>query len=150
MNDSYIIHPIGIIRTSHLGDKHPPIQPAVDESSIGVIEIYAEYRAGLSDLEGFERIWILFWMDRAKPYEMKVVPYRDVVFRGLFATRAPSRPNPIGISPVRLLEIDVEAGRLKVAGADMLDRTPILDIKPYSPEFDAFPTAKAGWLMMSN
>ncbi len=146
MKSEIVLYSIGVIRTPHREDAPVPIQPALAKGSEGIIEIFPEYREGLNDLEGFDRIWVLFWMNRAKPYKLKVVPYRDIVPRGLFATRAPSRPNPIGISPVRLLKVDVEAGRLKVAETDILDGTPIIDIKPYSPEFDSHPDAKAGWL----
>jgi len=85
-------------------------------------------------------------MERAKPWELKVIPYRDTVPRGIFATRAPSRPNPIGLSALKLLAVDIEAGRLQVADVDIFDGTPIIDIKPYVPEFDSYPEAKAGWL----
>ena len=145
-NDTITIHPIGIIHTEHKLEHGAPIQPAVAKKSLGEVIIFPEYREGLADLEGFERIWILFWCDRAKPFRLRVIPYRDVVKRGLFATRSPSRPNPIGISPVKLLSVNIEEGILKIECADMLDETPLLDIKPYSPEFDSHASAKAGWL----
>ena len=144
--DRLVLFPIGIIRTPHTGEKGAPIQSSIAKDTEGTVEVFPEYREALSDLAGFERIWLLFWCDRAKPYKLKVVPYRDVILRGLFATRSPSRPNPIGISPVRLIAVDEAQGILKVKGVDMLDGTPILDIKPYVPEFDSHPEVKAGWL----
>jgi tRNA-Thr(GGU) m(6)t(6)A37 methyltransferase TsaA len=89
-------------------------------------------------------VWLVYWFDRAGPYKPRVVPYRDTHERGLFATRSPCRPNPIGVSVVRLL--GREGNVLRVGGIDILDRTPLLDIKPYVPEFDAHPASKAGWL----
>ncbi len=80
---------------------------------------------------------------------MTVIPYRDTVARGLFSTRAPSRPNAIGISSVRLLSVEIEKGLLEIAEADMLDETPLLDVKPYVPQFDAYPESRAGWFDVS-
>lgn len=146
MNDSIIIHPIGIIHTPFKDQQGTPIQPAVSKGTIGIIEIYPEFREGLRDLAGFERIWVIFWCHLSKGYKLRIIPYRDVVERGVFATRAPKRPNPIGISPVKLLSIDKENGILKIEGADILDGTPLLDIKPYIPSFDSYAKAKYGWL----
>jgi len=109
----------------------------------GQVEVFPEYVAGLRDLAGFERIWLLFWCDRAITAQLEVVPYRDTQTRGIFATRAPSRPNPIGMSSVRLLGI--KHNMLRVADVDMLDGTPLLDIKPYLPECDVFPVERIGW-----
>jgi len=144
--DSYIIHPVGRIRTPHTAQTGAPIQPSCAKDAEGVVEIFPEFREALTDLEGFERIWLIFWCDRAKSHRLKVVPHRDVVERGLFATRAPSRPNPIGISAVRLNEVNLSQGTLLVRDVDLLDKTPILDIKPYIPSFDSHPVSKGGWL----
>jgi tRNA-Thr(GGU) m(6)t(6)A37 methyltransferase TsaA len=98
----------------------------------------------LEDIEEFERVWLVYWFDRAGPFKPRVVPYRDTREHGLFATRSPCRPNPIGLSVVRVLG---RHGRtLRVSGIDVLDGTPLLDIKPYVPAFDAYPSSKAGWL----
>lgn len=140
------LSPIGIIRTPFTGSAGSPIQPKFAAGIEGRIEVFEEFREGLHDLDRFERIWIVFWCDRAKPYRLKIVPYRDTVKRGLFSTRSPSRPNPIGISVVKLVETNIGEGILAVDGVDMLDRTPLLDLKPYVPEFDSFPDSKAGWL----
>ena len=96
------------------------------------------------DLDGFERIWLLCWLDRASGFRAKVTPYLDSTSRGLFATRAPARPNPIGLSCVRLLA--VEGNTLHVADLDILDGIPLLDIKPYVGRFDRFGVTRNGWL----
>jgi tRNA-Thr(GGU) m(6)t(6)A37 methyltransferase TsaA len=106
--------------------------------------VFEEYREGLADLDGFERIWLLFWLDKAAPYKLKVKPYMDENMRGLFSTRAPSRPNPIGMSCVRLL--GVEGNILKISELDILDGTPLLDIKPYVGKVDCFDVKRSGWL----
>ena len=99
---------------------------------------------GLLDLDGFERIWVLYAFHRTEFRGLQVVPYRDTIPHGIFATRAPARPNPIGMSCVRLLGI--RGHRLEIGEVDILDGTPILDIKPYIPEYDAYPAARAGWV----
>jgi tRNA-Thr(GGU) m(6)t(6)A37 methyltransferase TsaA len=144
MND-LTIHPIGVARTPHLTTVGSPIQPFAAKDVAGVIEVLPEYRAALADLEGFERVHLLYWFDRAKPFAPRVIPFRDTVERGLFATRAPTRPNPIGLSVVRLAGVDQAAGLVHVLDVDLLDGTPVIDIKPYVPQYDAFPGSKAGW-----
>ncbi|HQF23261.1 MAG TPA: tRNA (N6-threonylcarbamoyladenosine(37)-N6)-methyltransferase TrmO [Polyangiaceae bacterium] len=143
-DERLVMQPIGIIRTPFLEQKGTPIQPSESGSTLGVVHVDPPYREALADLDGFERIWLLFCFDPSKPWQPRVVPYRDVMPRGLFATRAPSRPNAIGLSVVKLLSVSHD--QLEVQGVDMLDGTPILDIKPYVPEFDAFPQSRAGWL----
>lgn len=108
------------------------------------MEIFEPYRAALKDLDGFSRVWLIYYFDRAKTWEPMIVPYRDVQHRGLFATRAPARPNAIGISAVKL--ISVEEDFIEVEELDILEGTPLLDIKPYAPKFDSYPNEKAGWL----
>lgn len=135
---------IGVIRTRFAEQAGTPIQPRFARQAEGVVELFEPYAAALSDLDGFERIWLLYHLDRARAWEPLVVPYLDTALRGLFATRAPARPCPIGMSAVELLAI--EGRRLRVRGVDVLDRTPLLDIKPYVPRFDAFPESRAGWL----
>jgi len=136
--------PIGSIRSPFKGPAGTPIQPVFAGEAEGIVEVFPEYAEGLRDLDGFERIWLLYWLDRAPPARLRVVPFRDDVEHGLFATRVPCRPNPIGLSCVRLLRI--ERNLLTAAGVDILDGTPVLDIKPYVPQFDAFPQSRAGWL----
>jgi tRNA (adenine37-N6)-methyltransferase len=136
--------PIGRVRSPFREQPGTPIQPVFAERAEGTIELEPAYAPALAGLEGFERIWVLYVFDRAKAYEPLVVPYRDDRPRGLFATRAPGRPNPIGMSALRLLAVD--GSTLRVADLDVLDGTPVLDVKPYVPEFDSFPGARAGWL----
>jgi tRNA (adenine37-N6)-methyltransferase len=135
--------PIGLIHSPHRQAEGTPIQPRWAQGSEGTVEVFPEFVAGLRDLEGFERIWLLCWFDRASAARLEVVPYRDEQTRGVFATRAPSRPNPIGLSCVRLLSI--KEGLLQVTDLDVLDGTPLLDIKPYVPDCDVFPVLRLGW-----
>ncbi len=134
---------IGIIHTPFKQSSGTPIQPKYGKDARGEVEVFPEFAEGLDDLEGFDRIWLIFGAHRARPAGLKQVPYRDTVERGVFAIRSPSRPNPICISPVRLLER--EGNRLMVAEVDMLDGTPLYDIKPYIARVDAYPDAKGGW-----
>lgn len=138
------VHPIGIIHSPHRSAVGAPIQPVYARQFEGTVVVDASYTDALDDVDGFDRVWIIYWFDRAKPFNTHVVPYRDDQPHGLFATRSPSRPNPIGLSSVRLLKR--EGCVLHVAEIDILDGTPLLDIKPYVAEFDAHPGARAGWL----
>jgi tRNA-Thr(GGU) m(6)t(6)A37 methyltransferase TsaA len=139
-----VLRPIGVIHTPFVEASETPIQPTYAADAVGTVELRSEYSEGLADLDGFERIWLIYWFHRAGPPRMRVVPFLDSAERGLWATRWPCRPNPIGLSCVRL--ISIRRAQLTVAGVDMLDGTPLLDIKPYVPEFDAFSGARAGWL----
>lgn len=136
-------HAIGVLRTPFAGAQGTPIQGVYAQGSEGRILLDEAYAPALQDIEGFERLWLIYWMDRVGPYKPKVIPYRDTQEHGLFATRSPSRPNSIGLSVVRFLKR--EGSVLYVADVDMLDGTPLLDIKPYVPEFDAHPQSRAGW-----
>lgn len=138
------LRPIGIIHTPFREPAGTPIQPVYAHGAEGTVEVYDHFAEGLADLEGFERIWLIYVCDRAVDPKMRVVPYRDTRERGLFATRAPARPNPLGLSCVRLLRI--EKNVLHVGDLDILDGTPLLDIKPYVPAFDSFPGVRGGWL----
>jgi len=137
------VQPIGILRTPFLEASGTPIQTAYGKDIEAQVVVDEAYEAALDDIDGFERLWLIYWMDRVGQYKPRVVPYRDTREHGLFATRSPSRPNPIGISIVRLIRR--EGAILHVADIDVLDGTPLLDIKPYVPEFDAHPVSKAGW-----
>jgi len=136
--------PIGKLRTSRTQADGTPIQPRFAEGYDGTAEIFPEYADGLADLDGFDRIWLLFWCHLASAPRMRVIPYRDTVERGLFATRAPARPNPIGLSCVRL--VGIEGNTLRLAEVDILDGSPLLDIKPYVPDYDFYPVKKTGWI----
>ena len=135
--------PIGIIHTPHHAPDGTPIQPRFAEGIEGTVEVFEQYIEGLKDVDGLERLWLLYHFDRIKETRLRIVPYLDTVERGLFATRAPCRPNPIGISCVRLL--GVEGNVLRIADVDMLDGTPLLDIKPYVGCFDRWDTQRNGW-----
>lgn len=141
------VKPIGVIRTPFKSSDNIPIQSA-DSVERGIVELQPEYQEGLKSLDGFSHIILVYWFHRAKQPRLRVKPYLDTEEHGLFSTRAPSRPNPIGISIVRLLCI--EETRLDVEGVDMLDETPLLDIKPFVPEFDNRPEATSGWLTKSS
>ena len=142
-NSGLTCRPIGIVLSPLKQQSGAPVQPIYGKDLEGTIEVDPEYAEGLRDLDGYERIWLLTWLHRSGEARMKVVPYRDTVERGLFSTRAPSRPNPIGMHCVRLVK--VEKNVIHIAELDILDGTPVLDIKPYSPDIDSFPKAKAGW-----
>ncbi|MCK4857389.1 MAG: tRNA (N6-threonylcarbamoyladenosine(37)-N6)-methyltransferase TrmO [candidate division Zixibacteria bacterium] len=142
--ETFIVKPIGVIRSPFTQAEGTPIQPSLAEGATGIVEVFPEYAEGLQDLKGFERIWLIYWFDRSCELKLKVIPFRDTKERGVFATRAPCRPNKIGLSSVRLL--DIKGSILKVADIDILDGTPLLDIKPYVPRFDIYQGARSGWL----
>jgi tRNA-Thr(GGU) m(6)t(6)A37 methyltransferase TsaA len=135
--------PIGLIHSPHRQAEGTPIQPRWAAGIEGTVEVLPEFAPGLRDLDGFDRIWLLYWFNRVGAARLEVVPYLDTQTRGVFATRTPSRPNPIGLSCVRL--VAVEGPLLRVAELDVLDGTPLLDIKPYVPEFDVFTVQSVGW-----
>lgn len=126
---------LGLIQTPFQDPAGAPIQPARARQAAGRVVIEAAYAPGLKDLDGFSHIILLYHFHQSKGFALEVVPFLDDKPRGLFATRAPRRPNPIGLSVVRLLKI--EGAVLDVEGVDMVDGTPLLDIKPYVPQFDA-------------
>jgi tRNA-Thr(GGU) m(6)t(6)A37 methyltransferase TsaA len=138
------INPIGIIHTPFRQLEGMPIQPAGAAGVKGTVEVYEKFRSGLKDLNGFSHIILLYLFHRSQGFKLEVVPYMDTQPRGLFATRAPKRPNPIGLSTVQLDRI--ENGNLHVRNTDILDGTPLLDIKPYVPEFDNYAQIRTGWL----
>ena len=137
-------HPIGVVRSLFTEQKSTPIQPIYAQGARGTVVVYEPYRGALKDLNGFSRIWLIYYFDRAENWKPTVLPYRDTQERSLFATRAPSRPNAIGISAVKL--ISIKEGEIEVDELDVLDGTPVLDIKPYVPMFDSYPNEKTGWL----
>jgi tRNA-Thr(GGU) m(6)t(6)A37 methyltransferase TsaA len=141
---SILLQPIGTIHSPFTDPQSMPVQPISENSAAGTVEIFSEYAAGLKDLDGFSHIVLLYHFHRSRAYSLSVIPFLDTEARGLFATRAPSRPNPIGISLVRLAGID--GCRLHVENIDVLDGTPLLDIKPHVPDFDCAPGARVGWL----
>ena len=136
--------PIGIIHSPFKELASMPIQPTSDTSGPGSVEIYAPYAAGLKDVAGFSHLILLYHLHEVRGAALTVTPFLDAVPRGVFATRAPVRPNPIGLSVVRLVRI--EGRLLYVEDLDVLDGTPLLDLKPYVPVFDHRPNARTGWL----
>ncbi len=143
MSRELVVRPIGFVH-SPFNEKVEAPRQAVMNDTPGQVELLPEYRDCLSDLEGFDRIWLLFWFDRAEGWRPKVQPPRSDEKRGVFATRSPHRPNPIGLSAVRLER--VEGLTLHIRDLDLVEGTPVLDIKPYIPYADAFPDVSAGWL----
>ncbi|MFH2091269.1 MAG: tRNA (N6-threonylcarbamoyladenosine(37)-N6)-methyltransferase TrmO [Pseudomonadota bacterium] len=137
-------NPIGIIHSPFLELEGMPIQPAGAAGIKGSIEVYEAYAAGLKDLEGFSHIVLLYHFHRSLQFSLTVVPFMDTEPRGVFATRAPKRPNPIGLSIVKLDKI--ENNILHIQNLDILNGTPLLDIKPYVPDFDPQEGVSTGWL----
>lgn len=137
------IAPIGIIHTPHASKETCPIQPQFAAEAAGRVELFEEYEAGLQDIEAFSHIYLLYHLDRAGEIEMVRQTFMDDVPHGIYASRHPCRPNGIGMSIVKL--IGREGNILNVQGVDMLDRTPLLDIKPYMPKFDIIAAASEGW-----
>lgn len=135
--------PIGVIHSPYKTKQEMPIQ-AYQSKKGAEIEVFKEYADGLKDIEGFSHIIILYWFHKSKGYSLHVRPFLDENFRGIFACRHPDRPNPIGISTVKLLER--KGNILRVEGIDVLDGTPLIDIKPYIPKFDERKDAKVGWI----
>jgi len=143
-SEEIIYHPIGIIHSPFKEPSQAPIQPSAGRGSKGRVEIFPEYRDALQDIDQFSHIILLYHFHASKNFSLLVKPYLDDQLRGLFATRAPARPNAIGLSVVRLLS--VENLMIHIADLDMIDGTPLLDIKPYVPEFDKDEKIKIGWL----
>jgi tRNA-Thr(GGU) m(6)t(6)A37 methyltransferase TsaA len=143
-----LLHPIGIIRTPYIDRVDAPRQPGAGaESAAGkiILEAGHNFEQALEDLEGFEKIWIIYQFHRNTNWKPKVLPPRgDRTKRGVFATRSPHRPNPIGLSLVDL--VDIDGRNIYVNGVDILDKSPVFDIKPYLPYAESFPDAKCGWL----
>ena len=137
------IQPIGVIETPFPEPAGTPLQPSRADGARGRVIVNAELAGGLRDLEGFERVWLIYWLHKAPPGRLEVTPFLDERTRGIFATRSPARPAPLGISAVRLT--GVRGNVLEVEGVDIVNGTPLLDIKPYVPEFDSHPGSKAGW-----
>ena len=142
--ETITLQPIGLIRAPFSKPEDMPIQPAAAEGINGSVEIFPEFIEGLADLDGFSHIYLIYHFHLSRDYKLTVVPFLDHVQRGLFATRAPRRPNAIGLSIVRLLEI--KENILKIENVDIINETPLLDIKPYVPEMDAPENCKIGWL----
>ena len=144
MMDKISYTPIGIIRSPHIETKGTPIQPTAAQGIAGQVELIPQFMAGLRDLEGFSHIILIYHFDRARKTQLVVKPFLDDETHGIFATRAPVRPNPIGLSIVRLIRI--EENILHIEGVDILNDTPLLDIKPYVDKFDVRQSKNQGWI----
>ncbi len=144
MDQPIVLRSIGVIRSPFAELDGMPIQPAGARGVTGTVEVWPHYAAGLQDLDGFSHIILLYHLHQASGFSLSVVPFLDDRPRGLFATRAPRRPNPIGLSVVRLVEVD--GCTLRIQDVDVLDGTPLLDIKPFVPQFDAPAVERIGWL----
>ncbi|WP_028580644.1 tRNA (N6-threonylcarbamoyladenosine(37)-N6)-methyltransferase TrmO [Desulfogranum japonicum] len=136
--------PIGLIHSPIDNPQNAPIQPKGATSLRGTVEIYPDYTEGLADLSGFSHIILLYHFHLSTRTELVVTPFMDTCKRGVFATRSPLRPNHIGLSIVELLA--VENNRLIVQGIDIVDSTPLLDVKPYIHNFDSVEQSRSGWM----
>ena len=135
--------PIGRILSPFKEASGTPVQPSAALEVEAVLEIYPAYAEGLKDIEGFSHLILLYHLHLIKPAGLLVKPFLGNEMHGIFATRSPARPNPIGFSVVRLIKVD--GNRLSIREVDILDQTPILDIKPYVGEFDIRPVERVGW-----
>lgn len=135
--------PIGYFRSPFKAVKGMPIQPLGGQNIEGSIEILPDFRAGLRDLEGFSHVFVLYHLHEIKGYDLMIQPFLDTKKHGVFATRSPKRPNPIGLSVMKLIEITDE--NVVLRGIDVLDNTPVIDIKPYVADFDQCDADSFGW-----
>jgi formylmethanofuran dehydrogenase subunit E len=135
------LNPIGVIHSSYRDRRECPPQ---GREEICEIEIFEQYAEGLKDIDGFSHVILIYWLHKSKEFSLLVKTPWDSVPHGVFATRSPDRPNPIGYSVVELIEIN-ENG-LKIKGLDALEGTPVIDIKPYLPEIDAKANVRVGWV----
>jgi tRNA-Thr(GGU) m(6)t(6)A37 methyltransferase TsaA len=135
---------IGIVHTPFHEAEGTPIQPTGAAGVQGTVEVFPEFAQGLRDLDGFSHIILIYHLHRSDGFTLLVTPFMDLVQRGVFATRAPKRPNPIGLSVVRLNKLRNQT--LHIENVDILDETPLLDVKPYVSEFDHYSTDRIGWL----
>ena len=142
--EDIFIKPIGIIHTPHTDVKDMPIQPIAAEGVKGYIELLPEFVAGLKDVEGFSHLTLFYHFHKISGYELVVTPFMDTEKRGIFATKAPKRPNAIGLSTVKLIAVD--GNILHIEQVDMLDGTPLIDIKPFYPRYDNRENVEIGWL----
>ena len=144
MEEKITIKPIGIIHTPYKDSKGISIQGKFDKNAEGQIEVLSEYAQGIKDVKGFSHIILIYYFDRAKEELLSGKPYLEDEPHGIFAIRSPMRPNHIGISIVKLEKI--ESNIITFSEVDMLDKTPLLDIKPYVSYFDSRENIRNGWL----
>jgi len=144
MIESINYKPIGIMHSQFKEPKGTPIQPSAAKNIKGIVEVFTEYEKGLKDIDGFSHIILIYHFHLTKSYSLEAKPFMDNRTHGVFATRAPARPNPIGLSVVRLIRI--EGKMIFIKDVDIVDGTPLLDIKPFLLEFDHTDKIKKGWL----
>ena len=144
MPEEIIYKPIGIVHSPFKSLKGTPIQPKAAKGVKGKVVVEEEYKEGLKDLDGFSHIILIYHFHLSKDYGLLVKPYMDDNLHGVFSTRAPKRPNPIGISTVKL--ISIKENILYIEDVEVIDGTPLLDIKPYVSAFDERDSARIGWL----
>lgn len=138
------LEPIGTIHTPYTNLEEMPIQPSGAADTLGTLIIDPAYKEGLKDLDGFSHVYVLYHFHKATRSELLVTPFMDTEVRGVFATRSPLRPSHIGMSVTQIVSVKDNIVTLK--GIDVLDGTPLLDIKPYIPQFDAVSNVKTGWM----
>jgi len=138
------MEPIGIAESPFKKIENMPIQPRGAKDIEGRIRIYDPYVEGLRDLDGFSHIYLLYHFHKVSKTALVVTPFMDTVERGVFSTRSPLRPNHIGLSVVELCSVD--KGVLTIKGIDLLDKTPVLDVKPYIDKFDRVESSRSGWM----
>ena len=143
MGESIVYKTIGVIHSEHTSPARTPIQPVYSEGCQGRAEVWPEFADGLRDLDGFSHIYLVYHFHRVDKPRLIVKPFLQDIERGVFATRAPCRPNPIGLSIVKLVRR--EGNVLHLDGVDVLDGTPLLDIKPYTAKFDRIEGTRNGW-----
>lgn len=134
---------IGIIHSPYKTVENMPVQTSASKNVEAEIEIFDQYKEGLSDLDGFSHIYVIFFLNMVGEPKLKVIPFLDTVERGIFATRSPARPNAVGLSLAEL--VSVKGNRIIIRGVDMLDGSPVIDIKPYVPDFEICDNVKKGW-----
>jgi tRNA-Thr(GGU) m(6)t(6)A37 methyltransferase TsaA len=141
---AFALRPIGVVRSPWKLRTEAPRQGTVDPAARACIVLRPGLHNALKDLAGFDRLWILAWFHWSRGWNQQLVPPRDTVKRGVFATRSPDRPNALGLTCATIVR--VHGGRIWIRGHDLLDGTPVLDLKPYIADYDAFPQAARGWL----
>ncbi len=144
MQKDIIFKPIGIIHSEHKKLEETPIQPVFAKGCLGQVEIFPEYQEGLKDIEGFSHLFIIYSLHKNKSEQLIVKPFLEDVDHGVFATRFPNRPNSIGLSLVKLIKH--EENKLFIGDVDMLNGTPVLDIKPYNTQFEHRNNVRNGWM----
>jgi len=144
LNNQITINPIGIIHTPFDDVNGMPIQPLAAKGVKGYVELFPEYLEGLTDIEGFSHITLLYYFHKINSYNLTVKPFLDTQEHGIFATKSPKRPNAIGFSTVKLLGVDNNIMHIEMV--DMLNNTPLIDIKPFFSKFDNRTETKSGWL----